>query len=151
MKWVNIIGLFLQFLSFWFAAPELLGADTLKRFENGLIKAISRLPAIFLGVVGLVLGITLGIYGAYQGITASQENGTNFIRSIAIILSISFVYLIYMLFFYKKVQNKIELVFATPMIHKLINNNESRKLYLIIGAILFTIGFLCQLVVLLLS
>lgn len=151
MKWLNIIGLVLQFVSFWLAAPELLGAETLKRFESGLIKTISRLPSIVLGSVGIIVGIVMGVYGTMKGIAASEENESSVIQSMMIILAISVLYILYVVFFYKKVHRFIETIFAKPLIYKLITSSESRKVSLILGATLFTIGFLCQLIVLLVS
>lgn len=151
MKWINILGLVLQFLSFWLAAPELLGSETLKRFENGLIKFLSRLPSILLGIIGLVVGISMGIYGIYSGIAASENGQNNTLTTMYTILGISIAYMIYIFFFYKKVQSFIERWFARPLINHLITNQESRKVALITGAVLFTIGFLCQLTVLILS
>lgn len=152
MKWINIIGLFLQFLSFWLAAPELLGADTLKRFEDGLIKVISKFPSVLLGLLGLVLGAIMSFYGIYQGIQASENNSPEqYISFMIFILIFSALYIVYILVFYKRIQKWIERIFAKPVIHQLITNNESRKLALITGAILFTLGFVLQFVALLWS
>jgi hypothetical protein len=40
---------------------------------------------------------------------------------------------------------------AEPLIEKLINNNQTRKAALILGALFFTVGFLAQLVAVALS
>lgn len=149
IKWINITGLVLQFLSFWFAAPELLGSQTLKRFESGLIRFLSRLPSYLLGLIGIFFGITMGVYGAYKGFDA-QQNPENITKTLVVLFSVSCIYIVYMIF-YKKVQKWIERIFAKPLINNLITNNKSRQLALITGAVLFTIGFLCQFVVLLIS
>lgn len=148
MKWINIIGFVFQFLSFWFAAPELLGSDTLKRFEEGLIKLMSRLPALLLGGGGVVFGLMMGIYGVYKG--ASADAQTNYTQTFFIIIGISVLYFVLILF-YKKIERWIERKFAKPTIENLIKNNESRKTALMIGAVLFTVGFMCQLVVMVLT
>jgi uncharacterized protein YacL len=147
MKWINIIGLCLQFLAFWFAAPELLGVDALKRFEKSLIKLISKMPSLILGIAGLVLGLSMGIYGINQGLSASDGQESNMVATMLVIISISVIYMLYILFFYKKVQRWIEKSFAKPIITKLISNNESRKIALITGAFLFTLGFVFQILV----
>lgn len=151
MKWLNILGLILQFLSFWLAAPELLGAATLKRFESGLIKIASRVPSIALGIIGLIFGIGMATYGTYTGMNAAEGDSGDPFQTMMIILAISIAYMIYVFIFYKRIQRFLERVFAKPMINMLITNNESRKVSLIIGAVLFTIGFLCQLTALVLS
>ena len=36
MKWLNCLGIVLEYCSFWFAAPELLGEERLSALENSL-------------------------------------------------------------------------------------------------------------------
>ncbi len=67
MKWFAIAGLIMQFVAFWLAAPELLGVDALKRFENGLVKLLSRLPGYTIGFIGFATGVSLGVYGMMVG------------------------------------------------------------------------------------
>jgi hypothetical protein len=151
MKWINIIGLCLQFFAFWLAAPELLGAETMKRFESGLVKFVSRLPSISIGLIGLFAGIGMAAFGIYSGLHASENSASNPLKPMILIGVASAFYMLYMIFFYKKLQNFIEQSFAKPLIEKLINNSESRKTALVFGAILFTAGFVLQLIVLVMS
>ncbi len=148
MKWINILGLCLQFFAFWFAAPELLGAETMKRFEEGMAKFISKIPALFIGFLGLALGIGLSFYGIKTGLQAKEGTGPYPFKNILIILLISAAYMVYMIFFYKKFQHFLAHSFAEPLVQKLINNNEARKTALLFGAMLFTTGFALQLFVL---
>jgi MFS family permease len=106
MKWLNAIGLILQFVSFWFAAPELLGA---------------------------------------VDVEASGREGYDFFSTMVIIGWVSLAYVLYMIFFYKRLQRWLEKSVATALLEKLINNNEVRKNALIIGVVLFSLGFLVQL------
>ena len=60
MQWVNRLGLVLDFLAFWFAAPEILGEDRLRAMEGRLEKGTSVLSALgFASVVGLALIIAV--------------------------------------------------------------------------------------------
>ena len=52
---------------------------------------------------------------------------------------------------YKKIVNWLDLKFAKPLTETLINNNQSRKNALVVGAIIFTMGFLMQLFVIVLD
>jgi len=145
---MNIIGLCLQFLAFWLAAPELLGAETMKRFEAGLVKIISQLPGMLFGFVGFSLGMGMGVYGFYTGM---QGDKALVYKSMYIMGGIMVVYVIFMVFFYKRLQVYLQARVAEPLMQKLINNNESRKTALVFGAILFTAGFVMQLAVLIIS
>lgn len=148
MKWINIIGLCLQFLAFWLAAPELLGAETMKRFEKGLVSIISKLPGMLFGFLGFGLGMGMGVYGFYTGMQGDKEL---VYKSMYIMGTIMVVYVVFMVFFYKKLQIYLQTNVAEPLIEKLINNNQSRKMALVFGAVLFTLGFVFQLLALIIS
>lgn len=55
MEWVNRLGLVLEFLSFWFAAPEILGEERLRaleqRIEQGL--KVSRSGVLWVGLMAI--------------------------------------------------------------------------------------------------
>ena len=57
VKIFTIIGLVLQFVAFWMAAPEILGVDWLKRTETMIRLAISKIPQVILGIVGVASGM----------------------------------------------------------------------------------------------
>ena len=67
------------------------------------------------------------------------------------ILGISVVVIVYLIGFSKRTQRWASAVLAEPLVQRLIHNNESRRLALVVGAILFTLGFLCQVVAVVLS
>lgn len=146
MKWVNIAGLLLQFLAFWLAAPELLGEDTLKRFEKGLTKFIARMPVILFILVVTFYFSYFGIGGLLKGLKAADE-GIEESEMVSFFISMGIGTLIYMIyiFSYKRINKWLELKVAEPLTDKLINNNQTRKNSLIAGAIFFTLGFLLQL------
>ncbi|MBR9861333.1 hypothetical protein GYB22_11410 [bacterium] len=151
MKWINIVGLCLQFLAFWLAAPELLGAEALKRFEQGLIKLVSTLPNILIAGTAICFGGIMAYYGVSKGIEASQGSSESVISTMIIIIIASIAVMVYMIFFAKKSQDWISRKYATPLMNTLINNNSARKASLITGAILFTCGFFLQFIAALLS
>ena len=57
--WVNRVGIVLEFLSFWLAAPEILGEERLRALERRVEKGIMKLPMILLLAVGLVLTVVI--------------------------------------------------------------------------------------------
>jgi hypothetical protein len=152
MKWINAIGLILQFFSFWLAAPELLGRQTLERFELQLRKLVASLPVIIIGMITVGYGLTFGIAGVMRGLEASEKGITEeeMNRFFIIMGVFTFLYFLFILF-YKKIRAWMEVKFAAPLTEALIRNNESRKNALVAGAVLFTVGFLIQLVVILIS
>jgi hypothetical protein len=53
--WVNRVGILLEFLSFWFAAPEILGKERLSALEQRSEQWIKQLPIIMIGPLGWVI------------------------------------------------------------------------------------------------
>lgn len=146
MKWINAIGLVLQFVAFWLAAPELLGESALKRFRNGLETFLARLPMAIFIVVVLGFSFGFGGLGIWKGLKAAEsgmEAGemTRFYILLGVGMMVYFVFLI----FSKKIMRWISEKFSKPLVQKLIQEDRMRKNSLIIGAILFTAGFLFQL------
>ena len=72
MKWLNILGMLLQFLSFWCAAPELLGEPTMRRLETGMTRFVARIPVILVFGGMLLYAIGMGIFGVVEGLRASR-------------------------------------------------------------------------------
>ncbi len=148
MKWINAVGLLLQFIAFWLAAPELLGEPTLRRFEKGLKKLVTQLPIIVIWLIVLGYGITSTLFSVMKGLDAAK-NGTTIgsMTSFYITLGIfSGVYFIFIAF-YKRIKKWLETKLAQPLVEKLINNTETRKQSLILGAVLFSVGFMLQFIV----
>jgi ABC-type amino acid transport system permease subunit len=148
MKWINAAGMLLQFLAFWFAAPELLGEKRLRSFEKGLKNLISYLPMILILLVIAVYGLTFGIGGIIKGIHASAEGiEASSLTSYYLVLSAcTILYMVFILFF-RRIHNWLERKVATPLSNHLINDQSARRSALILGAFLFTIGFICQFII----
>jgi hypothetical protein len=148
IKWLAISGLCLQFIAFWLAAPELLGVEALKRIEKGLVKLLANLPGMTLGIVGFATGVGLGFYGMMVGMEGDSKAAKRAIIWIGIVFTF---YLVFVVVFYKRLQKYLRIHVAEPLINNLINNNKTRKMALAVGAAFFTVGFLFQLVSLILS
>jgi hypothetical protein len=62
MEWLNRIGMILGFLSFWLVAPEFIGEERLRRWEERLEAFIARVPAQFGCLFGLFMMLmTMGL------------------------------------------------------------------------------------------
>ncbi|MBK7030658.1 MAG: hypothetical protein IPH45_16265 [Bacteroidales bacterium] len=145
MKWINATGMLLQFLAFWFAAPELLGDTKLKAFEKGLKNLIAAIPMILLILIITIFSVSSAVSGILKGMNASRE-GVNSSELYSYYLILLFALILYFIFvfFYKRIHIWLVEHLAKPLSYKLINQQSTRKSALIVGAILFTIGFLCQ-------
>lgn len=151
MKWINIIGLIFQFAAFWFAAPELLGTEALKRFEKGLVSFISKIPTAIIALSAITIGIGMSYYGIQKGMEATDSNDSDIISTMITIIVLSIIIMVYFIFYAKKTQSWMVKKYATPLIQRLITNGESRKTALIVGAVLFSLGFILQLIAALLN
>lgn len=148
MKWLNIFGMLLQFLSFWCAAPELLGEAAMKRLENGMTRFVARIP-VFLVFGGMMAyALAAGLFGVYEGLTASRGEQP-LISPRYYFLFIGVVMVVYLTFmvFYKKILALLEKRLAQPLVHRLVASADARRKALVLGALLLTTGFLMQLVV----
>jgi len=150
MKWINIIGLCLQFVAFWFAAPELLGENTLKRMEESLKKMVTKLPLFIISFIAITLGATMMAVGIKKGMNGALNKAdlNNYFISIGVGFGL---YLAFIILWEKKIQPYVANRVAKPLLEKLISKSESRKSALVIGAICFSIGFVLQLLVAILS
>jgi hypothetical protein len=149
MKWINAIGLVLQFTSFWLAAPELLGQNTLRRFEGGLKRFITLLPLALIWIIILAYGLTFSILGIMKGLEGGKTGRMDYSFFIPLIIC-TCLYFIF-IFFNKKIRYYLDTKLSQPLTQRLINNNETRKNLLIVGALIFTAGFFMQLIVILLG
>lgn len=152
MKWINALGMLLQFISFWMAAPELLGESNLKRFEKGLRNTLTLFPIVLLGlliatygILFLIRGIYLGIKGGFQGIESSEMHSFYWAIGIS-----TFLYIMLILYF-KRIRQFLERNISIPLTRKLLEDQQLRKSSLIMAAILLSIGFMMQFLVLILS
>ena len=99
IKTLTILGLVLQFLAFWMAAPEILGADWLRKTEDLIRKMIRQIPQLILAVFGMFMGMMF-----YHSISS-------LIVFISVLIIIGF-----MLLFYKKLEQILDDKISRPLI-----------------------------------
>ena len=127
IKIFTLLGLILQFVAFWMAAPEILGADWLKKTEEMIRKAINQLPQLILAVLGMAMGVMF------------YHSMSSFFVFVVVIMII-----ILLLIFYKKVEKLLDEKISKPLVNKLIINETFRFTLLKFAALFFTLGFLIQ-------
>ena len=147
MKWLNMIGMVLQFLSFWCAAPELLGEETMKRLEVGMTRFVSRIPIIIVFGSMMIYGLAAGLFGVYQGLTASRGGEPVLsMRYYFMVIGLAMVVYFIFLLFYKRILAFLERRLAQPLVHRLVSDRDARRKALVLGASLLTVGFILQFV-----
>ncbi|HMT30478.1 MAG TPA: hypothetical protein PKD91_14480 [Bacteroidia bacterium] len=152
MKWINALGLLLQFISFWLAAPEILGEKALIRISSGLKKLVSNLSMAIVLLIILGYGLTFSIGGIMKGLEASRsgssiQNDSNFLISMGIATFLYFIFI----FRYKKIRLFIDTKISGPLIEMFVKDEQIRKNSLWTGAVLFTTGFIIQFLIILLT
>ncbi|WBX70310.1 hypothetical protein [Tenacibaculum retecalamus] len=131
IKTINIVSLCLQFLSFWLAAPEILGTAWLQKAEAIIKRTIMKIPNIILMFISLIIGHFFA-----NGIHKYE------IRTV-IFFGIIFVFV---LVFSKKMRTLLNEKISTPLLEKLIINDSFRFTLLKTAALMFTVGFILQII-----
>lgn len=169
MKIIEGTGKILVFLSFWLIAPEILGEATLKRYLERGIRSLALLFSLFVALVAIFL-IYQGIYpgnkthgshqnrgpslfpiivpifdnyhkligkkyGTFERLQKIQEITEKADRCFEIVLIIAGVLIFaisLVISFWKKAVNEF--------LSRLAQNEKTRRLLLILGAWIFTLG-----------
>ncbi|WP_413533952.1 hypothetical protein [Empedobacter brevis] len=134
IKILTLLGLILQFVAFWMAAPEILGSDWLSKTEEMIRKAINQLPQVILAILGIAIGMMF--YHSMSSI---------FVFSIVIPI------IVLLLLFYKKVEQLLDKKISKPLVNKLIINETFRFTLLKFAALFFTLGFLIQMILVIIT
>lgn len=131
IKIINIVSICLQFFSFWLAAPEILGSAWLQKAEAIIKKAIMKIPNIILMFIGLIIGHSFA-NGLYKD-------------DIKMVILFGVIFII-VLAFSKKMKTLLNDKISTPLLNKLIINDSFRFTLLKTAALIFTVGFLLQII-----
>ncbi|WP_322969176.1 hypothetical protein [Faecalibacter sp. LW9] len=136
IKILTLIGLILQFISFWLAAPEILGPDWIVKTEDFFRKLIRKIPTVVLSFLGAIIGVIF-----YQSIR---------LDTILILVMICIIFIL-LLIFHKQIEYFLDHKISNPLIQKLIISNNFRFTLLKFAAIFFTIGFIIQIFLVIIS
>ena len=133
--WVNRVGIVLEFLSFWFAAPEILGEERLRALERRVERGISLLAVAMAMIAGLA-GM-MGLVGLTAVTIMGEEAMADWgwVAGIALMAGIG----MWLAIMYEQK--------ALPrLLRVLADDTRIRRRSLAMGAVLFVVGFLLQLV-----
>ena len=137
--WVNRVGIVLEFLSFWLAAPEILGEERLKALERRLEKEIKQLPDLLAVLVaalaGMLAAVVLMLVVAGEVTPVAAVAGVVLMVVAAVATAAAAV-----------VANKLQEKIAAPALRVLADDKRIRQRSLAVGGVLFVVGFLLQLI-----
>ena len=132
-KVLNLLGVVLEFVSFWFAAPEILGEERLRALERRVERGIVLLLIAMVIMTSLAGMIGLGgqLLALLMGEEAMEDWG--WVGGIALMAGMG-MWLVVM--YEQRVLPRLLQVLA--------DDTRIRQRSLAVGAVLFMIAFLCQ-------
>jgi hypothetical protein len=141
-KVLNLVGIVLEFLSFWFAAPEILGVDRLRALEQELKKGIRLLPVARAWLVGLAMVVGLVTSAAVIMVPSAAMGPLATRLSLLIVLA----GLLAGLLAIEETKIALQERVIAPVLQVLADdkNEHIRRRSLVVGGVLFVIAFLCQ-------
>ena len=138
--WVNRVGIVLEFLSFWFAAPEILGEERLRALERRIEQGLRVLPSVVaLGLTGVVVASVVMALGR-----AAVEGVVTWVIAVMVVAWV--VVLVMKGTKFEIVAIVLENKIVLPLLRVLADDERIRQRSLAVGAVLFVVGFSLQLV-----
>lgn len=131
-KVLNLLGIVLEFLSFWFAAPEILGEERLRAIERRVEQGIRASPVLLFAVAVMLYVVFVG-WAMWAGMVGAVPLAT-FWAALGALVGAAVI------LFLQGVAEKI----APPLLRILADDTRRRQRSLAVGAVLFVFAFLCQ-------
>jgi hypothetical protein len=151
-KSLKIIGSILQYISFWLAAPEILGESRMvavERWISSVLVFVPRLVIVLTGWVAAFLTSALAVRAAldYFGVGLLFEHGSDGHLLIDTLLAICVAVAIYgSAWLAMRCFAKLADWVLASLIRRLAHDTPFRQRCLIVGAIVFTMGFVLELI-----
>lgn len=136
-----------QFISFWLAAPEIIGDKNLKRMQDMIKNLFSNLSVIILSVLVPGYALLFKFNGAMKGLESSSSGITPG-RYYSTVLVAMMLYMIFTLRF-KYIKLWIDNRISSPLPEKHIHYNRLHRKSLVSSTYLFTTVFLIQFLIIL--
>ncbi len=190
MEWINRVGLMFEFLSFWFAAPEILGEKRLRKLLELGLKVLPAAEWGFLAVLGMgswglvvvlkmgflewmspvgCIALWIGAIAAFAFVLAGRLEGKQRPLSSTLIIATVVGLIVALGLAVVTRVNLLASVASTvvmglvlalavaagwalqckvvwPLMRRLVADERFRQRSLALGAVLFVIGFLLQIV-----
>jgi hypothetical protein len=148
VKALNLLGIVLEFLSFWFAAPEILGERRLRAIERRLEKGIEKSPLTLLWVamvaaLALMWVVTMAMCWVTLRLMLVGMTPVDVLANVLAVVVMALLPMCVLsaaLTVAIKLQEKV----VPPLLRVLADDERIRQRSLVVGAVLFMIAFLCQ-------
>lgn len=137
MAWLNRIGLILNFVSFWLAAPEILGEERLKTLYRTGLKSVPFIAGFFIFYLYILL---IGLPVIY---IIQHFKDTNVAKYT---LLAGFILMFVGLPLSGYLRNRIDRWLQSSLFLELVDNYLLRRRLLFLGGIFFVTGFVLQFV-----
>ena len=160
-RWLNRAGMVLGFASFWFAAPELIGEERLKKWEERLEAGVARFPLAAKGCVFVVTACVVGPFLSYfaaillaaflrpQEAAAVGPGKYDYVKEWHVVVGAVATFLGIgggVQAFGGDVEHWARERVAVPLLRRLADDDAVRRRWLVAGIWMFTLGFLLQFV-----
>jgi hypothetical protein len=155
-EWTERIAMVLEFLSFWFAAPELLGKAILKEWENRLKSGIAAIPKIFV-YIATIVWILLWLFTVlcvlrYADLNLPRESGKRWVdehwlASRALFGGVTGGFFLALYFLRARVRRFAVEKVVKPLLHKFADDSRARQRALALGAALFVTAFILKFII----
>jgi hypothetical protein len=161
--WINRIGLVFDFLAFWLAAPEILGEERLRKaetlIERGFSSILSRFQKIFKRITGRDLPLSLDAFLEQERFTLRMLSSAFWILLMLVVKQLFFpskpdaidnfillqaIINLVMGIAFSGVLIAVAAILAARILRWLYEGEQLRQLLILIGAIIFTMGFIFQ-------
>ena len=132
---LNRVGLFLGFVSFWFAAPEFIGEPRLKAWEHALAAGLLRMPKALKRMLWGMTAVALSFY-VRTVVTNVIAHRPFQLPDVPQSWPLAFAVVSSLLL--------LAQIFVEPLVSKLANDDRVRQRALFLAAVLFTVSFVLQ-------
>jgi hypothetical protein len=137
--WINRIGMAIGFLSFWFAAPEFIGEERLKEWEDRLARILRALPKhsvlYWIAVYAVVAAICFLYIALWtHWLLPSVPHPVSWLLRLTCLIVGGII-----------INKKIMIDLLQRVVGRLATRGRERQRLLFIGGVLFTCSFALQL------
>ena len=149
MNYLDRIGLLFDFLAFWFATPEILGKERLKKIEIYLERALSCSGIVFFVLISFFfLSLAIPIIAIISDSPILNWMSTSsFVTSFVCgfpLFCVIFFGLMYLVTSLTDKTQKMIINVVKSLVACLADDRKIRRRSLAIGAIFFVLGFILQ-------
>ncbi len=123
------LGILLQFASFWFILPEIIGGERVQRLGDVVVRFLSTTLFAVLTITVVIIAWSFALRESYL-----------WLHRVGLALLLSSLILIPKFLIYRRLQT----IWIPALIKQLTNNRRLRRAFFVVGVIMLTIGTALQ-------